>query len=504
MALREAMTKYGKLIGAPSNYSFVTVFRGIPYAKPPIGERRWKAPEPLDIPDNPEAVEPRLCHTFANMCVQDTFPLDANSVREGFCYPEPMSEDSLYLNIWTPANSPADRLPVMVWIHGGAFLSGHCYSSTINGEIMGKNGVILVSVAYRLGAFGFLAHPDLTAESPDGSSGNYGMLDQVAALTWIYENIEAFGGDPGNITVAGQSAGAQSAQILASSPLARHMINRMILESGPSMAHSDLLPIRTLAEAEQLGIEALELAGISSIAEARELDAEEIRRRMSPTCWLGAPGIMDGLRFTPNIDGYLLEKPLGTVAAEGLLSGIDIIAGHTNECGLDLPMPLENLPAWLETFGSEGAELANLMNVKSQSDIDAINPTGFRGKLVTASLALCESRAEQGKPAYYYHFARPLPGDNAGAIHSAELFYVFQCMNNNWRPFTGEDYEMAHVLNAYWCNFARTGNPNGEGLPQWNTFDPAAPALLHIDGGIDMEPIDIAPWQKLLVDLAKR
>ena len=504
MVMREVMTKYGKLIGSPSNYSFVSVFRGIPYAKPPVGERRWKAPEPLDVPDDPEAVEPRVCHTFAKMCVQDIFPVDMGPNKEGYCYPEPMDEDSLYLNVWTPANSPDDKLPVMFWVHGGAYLGGHSYSSTMNGEVMGKNGVILVSIAYRLGSFGFLAHPDLTAESAEGTSGNFGMLDQIAALKWVYENIAAFGGDPDNITVFGQSAGAHSAQVLASSPLARPMINRIILESGASMAQSDLLPIRTLAEAEQLGVDALEAAGISSIEEARALDAIELCARMRPTGWIFGPGVVDGLRYTPNIDGYVLEEPISTTAVEGRLGDISIMTGHTEEGGLDFPMPLDKLPAWLEGFGDDAEELGKLMGVETQEDIDAINPTSFRGRLVTASNALGEVRAAQGKPVYYYHFARPLPGDGVGAMHSAELFYVFNNLTYNWRPYVGVDFEIANTLNAYWCNFARTGDPNGEGLPQWDAYDPAAPAKLYIKDGVGMVPVEIAPWQRLLIDIAKK
>lgn len=505
MALREAMTRYGKMIGAPSNISTVSVFRCIPYAKPPVGDRRWKEPEPLDIPDDPSAVEPRLCHSFAKMAMQMTMPLDMGPNKEGYTYPEPMDEDCLYLNVWTPAIKPDEKLPVMVWIHGGAYLGGHSYSSSINGEVFGKKGIILVSVAYRLTSFGFLAHPELSAESPHGVSGNYGTLDQIAALRWVYENIAAFGGDPCNITVFGQSAGSHSSQILASSPLSRDMVRRAILESGASMTACELLPMYPLADAEEFGVKIFEAAGISSLEEARALDARELLNRLVRAEFAMNNGNILDLHFAPNLDGYVLTERLGASISSGVADGIELMLGHTDEGGLDFPMPLEALPHWLAQFGEDAGELERLLDVKTQEELDAVNPAGFRGALVTASSALGESRAERGaKPSYYYYFKRPLPGDDQGAAHSAELFYVFDCLNNNWRPYVGRDYEIANAMNDYWANFAKTGDPNGEGLPSWEAFDPAAPARLRIEDDIAMEPLEHPAWQRFLIDKAKQ
>ena len=505
MALREAMTKYGKMIGAPSNYSMVSVFRGIPYAKPPVGELRWKAPQPLDVPDNPESVEPRVCHSFAKMAVQEVFPLDMGPNKEGYCYPEPMSEDCLYLNVWTPAMKADEKLPVMMWVHGGAYIGGHSYSSNINGEIFGKQGVILVTVAYRLASFGFLAHPELSAESEQGVSGNYGTLDQIAALRWVHENIAAFGGDPDCITVFGQSAGAHSTQILASSPLSRAMVRRAILESGASMGGCELLPMRTLKEAEELGGKMLEAIGVVSIEEAREIDAIDLLHRMTKAQLDMSGGNFLDLYFTPNIDGYVLEERLGQTVVKGSCSDVEYLLGHTDEGGLDFPMPFEAYPAWLDSFGNARAEIEQALGIESQADLDKINPAGFRGALITASSAFCEARAaNSGKPTFSYYFKRPLPGDDQGAAHSAEVFYVFNCLNFNWRPYVGTDYEIANALNAYWTNFAKTGDPNGDGLPTWEPFDPAAPARLHIEDGIAMEPVESEPWQRALIDYAKR
>ena len=244
--------------------------------------------------------------------------------------------------------------------------------------------------------------------------------------------------------------------------------------------------------------------GVGSVAEARQLDALDLLGRFGKAQFELNGGNILQLAFTPNVDGVVFEERLGESVVDGTVADVEFLYGHTDEGGLDFPMPMEFYPAWLEQFGDNRAAVEEALGVKTQADLDAVNPGGFRGGLVTASAALAEARAAtSSKPCFYYYFKRPLPGDDEGAAHSAELYYVFNCLNNNWRPYVGTDYEIANTMNAYWTNFAKTGDPNGEGLPEWKAYDPAAPARLHIEDGIAMEPVEQPAWQRLLIDIAK-
>ncbi|MGI6216278.1 MAG: carboxylesterase/lipase family protein [Coriobacteriales bacterium] len=503
MAIREAKTKYGTYVGEPSGITTVTVFKGIPYAKPPVGGLRWKDPQPLDVPSNPDSLEPIHADRFAKCAVQYMFSETDPANKEGYTAIAPIGEDCLYLNIWTPAQSPDDKLPVMFWIHGGGFIGGGSFSSFICGEQIGKRGVVLVSIAYRLGIFGFLAHPELTAEGERKSSGNYGTLDQVAALKWVHENISGFGGDPDNITVFGQSAGAESTQLLCSSSLSKKFVNRAIMESGPSMLHNDLLDIMSLGDAEKFGSDLIRAMGFTSIEEARNVDAESIQatcgKAMFEVLKLTNPFVL-----TPIVDGYVVEEHPGLTAAKGNISDIEYIVGHTDEGGLDMKMKLDAYEPWLESYGEIKQELENALSVKTQEDLDKVNPDGSRGRLITSCHAFCETRCKNsGKPSYYYYFARPLPGDDAGAAHTAEVYYVFNCLNNNWRPYIGADYELANAMIGYWTDFAKNGNPNGEGRPEWEPYNPDSPRRMEFMDAPEMKDVEIPRWQRLLIDLAK-
>lgn len=410
------------------------VFWGIPYAKPPVGALRWRAPQ------EPEAWDGIYqAKAFPNRSMQTSHP---NSFYDKEFYDEPArqtpySEDSLYLNIWTPAERVGEKLPVAFWIHGGAFLGGFGHEKEFDGAAYCRRGVILVTLNYRVGPFGFLAHPWLSEEDKrlggPGVSGNYGILDQIAALKWVRENIEGFGGDPDNITVFGQSAGCMSTQTLVSSPLTKGMISKAILQSGLGLETENG---RTLADAQRDGLEFATNAGVHSLEELRALTCEQVAEAAGP---LIVKGFMSGgLTYIPNIDGVVLTDSCRNLMESGMTHDIPYMVGST-----------------MHDIRVEPEKLAQ----------------GDRGLVYESCRQWCAAQVSLGRrPAYLYYFARPLPGDDAGAFHSAELWYMFGTLERCWRPFTEADAELSQRMVAYWTNFMKTGDPNGEGLPRWNAY----------------------------------
>ena len=442
-------TKLGRISGV--DMGSYTVFKGVLYAKPPVDELRFKAPQPLEPWEG----------VFEAKKFNDA-PLQQLSTDDPLWGPEfysekewlrAQSEDCLYINIWVPneifesaANSESDpassssntgkKLPVAFWIHGGAFLSGYSTEKEFDGEAYCKRGVILVSVEYRCNIFGFLAHPLLTAESPDHTSGNYGILDQIAALKWIYENIGSFGGDSENITVFGQSAGAMSVQTLISSPLTDKMIARAIMQSGGGY-NGGLSRDMLLSEQEKYGEMFMEVAGISTLEELRSLSADKILSLLGPFMGKVFP-IAKGLFLTPVIDDHLLTDGYDSLIEKGSIKDIPYLLGSTKN---DITVTEEML--------KEGS-FSPVYN----------GCTNFSKKLED----LCR------KPAYVYYFAHDLPGDDAGAFHSSELWYMFGTLERCWRPFTEADKKLSERMLDYWTNFMKTGDPNGEGLEKWEPY----------------------------------
>lgn len=409
------------------------VFWGIPYAKAPVGELRWRAPQ------EPETWE-GVYHAdkYPNRSMQEAHPMEFFD-KEFYDDPEretPYSEDGLYLNIWTPAKQAGEKLPVAMWIHGGAFLGGYGHEKEFDGEAYCKRGVILVTINYRLGPLGFLAHPWLTEENRamggPGVSGNYGSLDQIAALKWVRENIEAFGGDPENITVFGQSAGGESTHTLITSPLAKGLISKAIIQSGLGLTRD-----RTLADAERDGVEFAQLAGVHSLEEMRSLSVEQVFAAAGPL--IGRGFATDSMTFAPNLDGYLLEQGFDEALEQGNVHEIPYMVGSTKQ---DIRVDLEKL---------EQGEL---------------------GIVYECCKRWGEHRRKSGHaPAWVYYFTRQLPGDDAGAFHSSELWYMFGTLNRCWRPSTEGDYQLSDRMMDYWTNFMKTGDPNGDGLPQWKSYE---------------------------------
>lgn len=423
-------TKYGKIQGL-EKYGY-TIYRGIPYAKPPIGNLRWKLPEK---PDKWEGVYQAV--DFKSRCAETEAHLEPPYDRDFYddpIYDRQQSEDCLYLHIWAPKN--ISKCPVAFWVHGGAYLGGYATEKEFDGEAYCKKGVIFVSVEYRCNIFGFLAHPWLTAESRDHISGNYGLYDILAALTWVYHNIEAFGGDPDNITVFGQSAGAMLVQALLSSELSGKMISKAILQSGGSYGEGILRDI-SLEEEEQYGERFTEMLGVQTLEELRKLSTEELVEalpkylvRMLPVC---GPFFL-----APVIDHKILDGGYYELIDQSKLINVPIMIGTTKN---DITVTKEYI---------ESKSFAPL----------------YKG-----TVAFGEELDKQGRgPVYIYYFSHDLPGDIYGAWHSAELWYMFGTMERCWRPWGEQDWKLSEDMISYWTNFMKKGDPNAEEISEWKPF----------------------------------
>ncbi len=398
----------GMLQGVLTDNPEVMVFKGVPYAAAPVGDLRWALPKPV-IP-------------WDGVKVADTF--GAPSVQRGrqagsFYYkefqPEPLpptSEDCLFLNVWAPAKTvghPEAKLPVAMWIHGGAYSGGCGNDVAFDGEAWATRGVILVTINYRLGQLGFFSHPELTAENGYGGSGNQGIYDQLAAIKWIYNNIEAFGGDPKQITIMGQSAGAGSVKTLAASPLTKGLVSKAIIQSGGGLGEflsggNSSTPLSTY---DERGKQMMDAAGLYTLADMRKASLEDLAK------------VRSGMGGT-HPDGYLIPKSFDEAAYAGQL--------------LDIPYMI----------GSNGDDMGDM-----------------RGA-ISAFCAFCSTQSKE--PVYHYFFDRKLPGDDSGAFHSAELWYMFHTLGRSWRPMTEHDYELSDKMMDYWTNFVKFGNPNGKGV----------------------------------------
>ena len=406
----------GEITGVASEDGNTLIYKGIPFAAPPVGELRWKAPQPVEPWEGVKA-----CDTFPTICLQSTVAY-GDFQKEFYSDPYPeMSEDCLYLNVWTPAKTADEKLPVMVYIHGGGNGSGWSYEPEFDGEAIAAQGCILVTIQYRLGIFGFLAHEDLAAEA-DGCTGNYGLMDQVAAFEWVHDNIAAFGGDPDNVTMFGQSAGAMDMTVLVCSEKMEGLINRAIFQSGGFL---NTMPTSPIEEAEALGAQMVEDLG-KSIAELREMSDRDL---------YDAAAEAGGSYYGLCVDGDLLKASQDDCVNSGSYLDISYMIGS--------------------------------------------NSDEFGGAFAPGVSLLGDRQLELGRePAYCYLFTHFIPGidDPAstcyGAFHTGECWYIFQTLDRCWRQplFTDADYELADMMTAYWTNFAKTGDPNGEGVPEWAPY----------------------------------
>jgi para-nitrobenzyl esterase len=461
----------GLLAGASGTTAEMRIYRGVPFAAPPAGDLRWKAPQP---PAAWQGV--RQAVEFSNGCWQTPYPAAAAIYQAKL---PPLSEDCLYLNIWTAAKSAKDKLPVMVWIHGGGFTRGYAGSRAYDGEALARKGVVVVTLNYRLGIFGFLAHPGLSAESGHHASGNYALLDQIAALEWVKKNIAAFGGDPGRVTIFGESAGSWAVNTLMASPVAKGLFQRAIGESGGSFS-----PMKTLADAEKEGEKLARLlapdaaprnsgggaapAGQDTLKALRAMPAQELLKA----------GETEAVR--PIVDGYVLPREIAAIFAQGQQNDVPLIAGYNADEGTTLAPQGANLKAMLfiggvhQRYGDYADQMLKLYPAASdeqavQSFYSAYRDQAFGWEMRT----WVRMAARTGhQPAYLYYFSHRPPGpqsDRLRAFHAAEIAYVFGTFI--WPfPWQEADRKLSDAIMTYWVNFAATGNPNGGTLPQWPAY----------------------------------
>jgi para-nitrobenzyl esterase len=475
-----AQTKQGAVQGL-TLASGVRAFRGIPFAAPPVRDLRWKPPQPAASWSGV-----RLADRFAAQCMQARVYGDMMFRNAG------VSEDCLYLNVWAPAAArPTAALPVLVYFYGGGFQAGDGSEPRYDGESMAKRGIVVVTLSYRLGVFGFFSHPELTAESPNKASGNYALMDQTAALRWVRENIAQFGGDPQKVTIAGESAGSSSVSAQVASPLAKGLFARAIGESGAMMAPT--LAANTRAVTEQNGVKFSESLGAKSLAELRALSATELLEASS------RPGVP---RFGTNVDGWFFPKAPAAIYAAGEQSRVPLLAGWNSQeqDGRSLlreePTPEKVRGVYAQLFGARAAEAEQHFPIGS-ADAMTQSLTDIASDRFIAFNTwkwLEEHARTGGQPVYRYYYARPRPatveagvtpnlaggvtraaGPNAaptpparGAVHSAEIEYAMGNLPLNkvfaWTP---DDYKVSATMQGFFENFVKTGDPNGAGLPQW-------------------------------------
>ncbi len=452
--LRTAVTENGTVKGLPADDPRVTVFKGIPFAAPPVGENRWRAPQSAS---NWDGV--RTCYEFGPISMQDQPGVgDDIYCREFHVDPDiPISEDCLYLNVWTGAKSTDEKLPVLVWIYGGAFQWGYTSEMEFNGERLARKGIIVVTIAYRLGAFGFMAHRQLTKEDPSHPT-NFGLLDQQAGLAWVYRNISAFGGDPENITLAGQSAGGASVSFALANSESAKLIKKATVISGMirnPFYPDEIIQPRNIPMMEENGRAFLEFIGCATISDARKIDAKKLRD-------LYAEYAKDHPRFVPCIDNEYVKEDPHELYMTGKMPDIPIMTGYTKD------EFFEALPARADTIKSDRDEiLADVFEKNGRKTINLVQNT-------VRNIAKAHVRRSVSAPMYTYRFAPSIPGyDDPGCFHSCDLWFFFENVPKCWRPYSGLHYALSKRMSDYWVNFITTGDPNGTGydgknLPQWN------------------------------------
>jgi para-nitrobenzyl esterase len=483
----QVATANGVLEGVVSADNLVRTFKGIPYAAPPVGPLRWQPPQPAPawtgvreaVDYGPRAMQGRI---YSDMIFHDKGP----------------SEDCLYLNLWMPENPPANKLPVMVWIHGGGYVAGSSSEPRQDGGNLCKLGVIVVSFNYRMGVFGFFAHPDLAKESPQNATGNYGLLDQVAALQWVKQNIAAFGGDPDNVTIFGESAGSFSVSALMASPLARGLFQRAIGESGAMF--SKIRPTISAAEAETNCLKFTQkYLKTGSLEKLRSLSARKLLR---------AALKLPHEYFKPDVDGYFLPEDCDAIYTAGRQSHVALLAGWNRDEGwfkpyyTSEPAPLDQngdpvvrkdpvftngsptvadyVACARERFGGKADEFLKLYPATTDAEAyrAASDYAGDRfiayGTWKWLELQLLTG----GSPVYRYEFEQTLPlaknakpGTQPSAPHASDIEFVFRVLSSRKLPWRPEDHQVSEMMARYWTNFAKNGDPNGPGLPPWPQYN---------------------------------
>ena len=506
----EVKTQYGVLEGFEEDG--VKKFLGVPFAQAPVGELRWKAPQPVQAWEGV-----RSAKQFGDDPMQPNIFGDMSFRGSG------RSEDCLYLNIWTTAATTADALPVLIYFNGGGLMAGSGSEPRYDGSSISKEGVICVTANYREGVFGFFAHPDLTASSEYKGSGNYGFLDQVAAIKWVKENISAFGGNPDKITIVGESAGSFSVSLLMCSPLSKDLIAGAMLSSG-----AEVLPFQpaSQADADAAGAELLKQAGISSLADAMALNADSLQKLLPPR---GMSSVV--------LDGYFMKESADDVFEKGQQAQVPLLAGWNSLEGTPLQTLRDKAPtlenyknAMKAQFGDMTDEIFKAYGLETDEDVLSQKGLDLASDLFTGfpTWKACDYHAKSGLPVYRYHYMHPRPqvsakmGDKVGAlaggvrektkdekkaeaqqpaiapgaVHSADIEYAMGTLSTNeYYDWNDDDYAISKLFLTYYANFCKTGNPNGKGLPQWTAITKdnldAAPVMK-----IDVESKEVASPEK--------
>ena len=466
----------GLVSGVAGASAGVRVFKGIPFAAAPVGDLRWRAPQP----PTPWAGV-RAADRFSANCMQRAANGGAFPPYGGDRSATTMSEDCLYLNVYTAAVSATAKQPVMVWIHGGAWTSGA--GGIYQGEDLARKGVVVVTVNYRLGVFGFLAHPELTKESANGSSGNYALLDQIAALRWVKTNIAAFGGDPSRVTIFGESAGSWSVHNLVGSPLAKGLFHRAIGESGARFSITT-----TLAEAEQAGVKFAGSIGASNLAALRARSADELQAAA-------------GFQSVSNADGWVLPGSMIEIFAAGKQNDVPVLIGSNRDEGSIFTSESTTVDTFKETtrrrFGPDAEAVLKLYPAGSDQEARRAQAHLMRDQTFGWEMRTWARMQQQtGKSKvflYYFTQVPPLPNaDWLGAQHGAEIPYAMNWPNGSQATkvaWTETDRKFAEQVSSYWVNFAATGDPNGKGLPAWPAYSRAAERAFELGPSIGAIPI---------------
>lgn len=474
----------GKVRGKWSKDHEVRKFLGIPYAQPPVGDLRWRPPVPAK-----DWSGIRDATAFGPHCMQPTIYSDMRFRDSG------ESENCLTLNVWVPKMKPGQKLPVMVWIYGGGFLAGSTSEPRQDGTHLAHKGVIVVSMNYRLGIFGFFAGSGLAAESPHHAAGNYGLMDQQAAIRWVHDNIAKFGGNPDKVTIFGESAGSMSVSTQIAAPGTQGLFLRAIGESGGAFGNLAYPPLK---EAEQASDAfAMRAFGTDNIAKLRAIPAEELQKaEMTPA--------YGPAQFWPDIDGYFLPQNPAAIYAQGEQAHVALLGGSNLDEGtaqVVFHKPLPTLDSMREfaknEFGNKADEFLSVYH--ADNDAQALRAMeDYSGDAFIAYSTWAWQNAQlktSGEPVYRYYFALPSPGDPhhpaaMGAFHSDDIEYVFGNLKTrlgaHWRP---EDFKLSGQMMDYWTNFAKTGNPNGEGLPHWPQWSSADHwQIMHLTANSKAQP----------------
>lgn len=458
----------------------LTIFKGIPFAAPPIGALRWKAPQPV----------------VTWQGVKQTTQFAPGPIQGGNP-PSGKSEDCLYLNVWSPAKSTQDKMPVLVWIYGGGFSGGATSENTYNGEHLARKGVIMVSIAYRVGKLGFFAHPELSAENPNHVSGNYGLLDMIAGLKWIQKNIASFGGDPSKVTIFGESAGGIAVSMLCASPLAKGLFRGAISQSGGSFGPSrktQTYPgenMKRLKYAEQDGVEYMKNAGVASIADLRKMDANQL------------PGGR-GMSW-PIVDGYVIPDDQHKLYQAGKYNDVAILVGYNSDEGLSFSPP-KTPQDYINGVKSRYGKFADALiqaypageNTVPKTARDLARDAAFGWQ--TWSWARLQAKNGKSKVYYYYFdqhadYPEGSPRYGYGSPHGQEVAFVFKTMNPNSAQ---SDLDVSEYMASYWVNFAKNGDPNQAGLPIWPTFNEQTPSVMYFNKQPKIGPVPSLDAMKVL------